>query len=436
MNSSRRREILLLCVVAAITALGMALVSAALGDSPLRATRGFILIAVLLIVTFLMDLVGRERDHSLLPIVALICGIGLVILWRLDPFRASKQILWMALGCVMMLATYMAVRDVRSLSRYKYAAGVGAILLLATTMIWGQTQFGARLWLEIAGVSVQPGEFAKLLMAIFLAGYMAERGQIIRDAPRNRFGLPMVELRYLGPVILVVLFCLLLFVTERDLGAAVLFLGLAIAVLYVGTGRRTYVMLGVVCFAVGTLVAAQTFPHVERRMVGWLDPWSDAADAGMQSLSVMYALAEGGTLGTGLGLGMPYKMPAVETDLIFAAVGEELGLAGTCALLLLFAMVLFKGFDIAWRSRDRFGLLLAAGLTSVLGLQAIVIVGGVTRALPLTGVTLPFVSYGGTSIIANFIAVGLLLAISRDCVYGPTVSVLAGQGAAGRGRDA
>jgi cell division protein FtsW (lipid II flippase) len=415
MTLSRRREIVLLCLVAVVTALGMSLVSAAVGDSALRATRGITLVAALLIVVLLMDLGGRSRDHTLLPITAMICGVGLIILWRLDPFRASKQVIWMVMGAGLMLATYLLVSDIRVLARYKYLAGAGAVALLVSTMIWGQAHFGARLWLDFGFVSVQPSELAKILMAVFLAGYMADRGPIIGEVGKDRWGLPLVELRYLGPIGLMVAFCLAIFITQRDLGAAVLFLGLAVAILYLGTGRRTYVLLGLIAFVGGAVLASLMFVHVHRRMVGWLNPWGDPLDAGMQALQAMYALGEGGLLGTGLGLGMPFKMPAVETDLIFAAVGEELGLAGSCGLLALFAMVVFSGFSIAWRCRDRFGMLLAAGLTAVFGLQALVIVGGVIRVVPLTGITLPFVSYGGTSILVNFIALGLLLCISRDC---------------------
>lgn len=420
MELSRRQEIVFLCLAAVVTALGMALVCAALGDSPLRATRGIAVVGVLLIVALVMDMVGKRRDRTLLPIVAMICGVGLTMLWRLDPFRASKQIVWMVMGAALMLATYLVITDVRHLRRLKYVCGVGAVLLLLATMIWGEERFGARLWLDLGIIPpFQPAEISKVLLAIFLSGYVAERGQLIREVGRDRWGLPLVELRYLGPIALIVVFCLAIFVTQRDLGAAGLFFGLAVAVMYLGTGRRTYVLLGLVAFAGGTLLASEMFWHVQRRMVAWLNPWSDPTDAGLQTLQAMFALGEGGLLGTGLGLGMPYKMPAVETDLIFGAVGEELGLAGTCGLLALFAMAVFNGFAIALRARDRFGMLLAASLTSVLALQSLVIVGGVIRALPLTGITLPFVSYGGTSVIVNFIALALLLAVSRDCTGPP-----------------
>ncbi len=420
MSISRRQEIVLLCLAAVVTGLGMVLVCIALGDSPLRATRGLILTGVLLVVALAMDLAGKVRDRTLLPIVAMLCGIGLILLWRLDPFRASKQVVWMVTGSALMLATYLVIGDVRDLRRWKYVAGVGAVLLLLATMVWGQERYGARLWLDLGVLPpFQPVEFAKILLAIFLAGYVAERGQIIAQVGRDRWGLPLVELRYMGPIALLVAFCLAIFITQRDLGAAVLFFGLAVAVMYLGTGRRTYVLLGLLAFVGGTLLATVMFTHVQRRIVGWTDPWSDPGNAGYQTLQAMFALGEGGLLGTGLGLGMPYKMPAVETDLIIGAVGEELGLAGTCGVLLLFAMAAYNGFSIAWRSRDRFGMLLAAGLTTVFALQTLVIVGGVIRAFPLTGITLPFVSYGGTSVIVNFVAIGLLLAVSRDCTGPP-----------------
>lgn len=418
MSNSRRREIVGLSVTGVITALGIALVCAARDEDPLRASRGLVLAGALLIAVVVMDLFSRSRDRSLLPIVALTCGLGQVILWRLDPYRASKQIVWMVIGTSLMLATYLGISDVRSLARLKYLAGFGAVVLLLVTMVWGEERYGARLWLNLGIVSVQPTEFAKILMAIFLAGYVAERGPIMAQVGRDRWGLPLVEVRHLGPIGLLVLFCLVIFVTQRDLGAAVMFFGLAVAVMFLGTGRRTYVLLGVLAFLGGTLLAVEVFPYVNRRIVAWTDPWSDPTGAGLQALQAMFALGEGGLLGTGLGLGMPHKMPEVATDLVFGAVGEELGLAGTAGLVLLFAMAVYCGFAISWRARDRFGMLLAAGLTTVYGLQALVIIGGVIRAFPLTGITLPFVSYGGTSVVANFIAVGLLLAVSRDC-WGP-----------------
>lgn len=416
MDTQRRQEIAFLCVAGVLSALGMALVCAALGDSPLRATRGLAVAGVLLIVGFLMDLTRQNRDRLLLPLVAMACGIGLVLLWRLDPYRAAKQVVWMVMGASLMFATYMAVPDIRSLGKLKYVCGFGAIVLILATMVYGQERYGARLWLDLGILPpFQPSEFAKVLMAIALAGFMAERGRVIHEMTRGKGGFRLVELKYLGPVALLVAMCLAIFVTQRDLGTAVLFLGLTVTMIFLGTGRRTYMLFGLLSFAVGALVASNVFPYVGKRMVAWLDPWSAPSDAGLQPLQAMFALAEGGLIGTGLGMGMPYKMPAVETDLILAAAGEELGLMGACALILLFALLVFAGFRIALRCNDRFGMLLAAGLTTVLGLQALVIIGGVLRVLPLTGITLPFVSYGGTSIITNFIIVGLLLAVSRDC---------------------
>jgi len=402
-----------------VTALGMALVCYAMDFSLLRATRGVALMAVILGCALLMDLAGAVRDRTLLPIIAMISGIGVVMLWRLDPLLASKQIVWMMIGSGLMLATYVAISDVRDLRRLKYVAGVAAALLLLATMVWGYEVNGAKLWVNLGFIRAQPGEVAKILMAVFLAAYTAQRGQIMGEVARDRLGLRLVELRHLGPIALVVVFCLALFITQRDLGAAVLFFGLAVAMMYLGTGRRAYAVLGLAAFVGGALLATEIFPHVHRRMLGWLNPWSDPMNAGMQALQGMFALAEGGLLGTGLGQGLPRKIPEVTTDLIFGAVGEELGLVGSAGLLFLFAMAVFNGFSIAWRSRDRFGMLLAAALTTLFGLQALVIVGGVIRAVPLTGITLPFVSYGGTSVVVNFVAVGLLLAVSRDCTGPP-----------------
>ena len=407
----RRTEILLMLLSTAIMALGLWLVCLNHGHDPLRVMRVLTVAGSFLTAALLMRVNGEQRDHLLLPAVSLIAGIGVVFLWRLDPDMASRQIIWIMLGSALMIIVYYLIDDVRDLANYKYIAGLGAVALMVLTMAIGEERGGAQLW----PVSVQPGEFAKVLICIFLAGYVADKGELIRGVASDPGFFGSLALRYMGPLIAVVLFSLALFVGLNDLGAALLFFGLFVAVSYLATGRRRYPALMSVLFATGAVGAYSFFPHVARRMAAWLAPAGDPTGAGFQILQVLYGLAAGGLSGTGFGKGFPDALPAAETDAILAVVGEEIGLLGAAALMMLFVLVSHRMFSIAWQCVDSFGAMLAASLGTVFALQTLVIVGGLLRIIPLTGVTLPFVSYGGTSIVVNFVALGLVLAVSRDC---------------------
>jgi cell division protein FtsW (lipid II flippase) len=403
-------------------ALGLFLVCVADSAPYDQVTRVIAVAAAILGATFLLDLNDKHRDNLLLPIVSVLCGIGIIVLWRLQPYLATKQILWMIGGVALMTGMYFLIDDVRSLSRLKYTCGIGAIVLILITMVIGEERNGARLWINVMGhFSFQPTELAKILMTVFLAGYLADKGELIGaqsalSATGRRLKLPAVEFRFLAPVLLIALFCVAVFVLQKDLGAALLLMGLFIAIMYLGTGRGIYAVIGLVLFAIGAAAAYRIFPHVATRIDMWLNPWSDPLKRGYQMLQSLFCLGEGGVAGAGLGLGAPKSLPAAPTDLVFAVFAEDTGLMGSVGLLLLFLVASVRGYWIAWNCRDRFGALLAAGLSTVFALQTIVIVGGVIKLIPLTGITLPFVSYGGTSVIANFISIGLLLCISRDCV--------------------
>lgn len=367
--------------------------------------------------SFLLQINGRYRDKLLLPFVSLLCGLGIITLWRLDPSLASKQIIWMLLGVAAMLGTYFLIDDIRDLARYKYTAGAVALGLLIITMIFGTDSHGARLWLGIPGLfTFQPAELAKVLMCIFLAGYVAEKGDIIRAQTAGRRGLLLSGLKYMGPLLLMVLFFLAVFVLQRDLGAAALFFGLFVAVTYLATGRKTYALLSVIFFISGMFGAYRMFPHVRGRFDAWINPWSDPAGSGYQILQGLYALGAGGLTGVGLGHGFPQLFPATTapTDMIYAVIGEEMGLLGTLSLLLLYVLVVARSYMLGMRASNPFGALLATCLAIVFSLQTLIIAGGVLRIIPLTGITMPFVSYGGSSVVVNFIALGLLLVVSRD----------------------
>ena len=417
MSQARRNELLLLLLAALIVGLGAVLVCLGMGYPLWRALRALSIVGAVIGAAIMLDLADPRRDRWLLPLTALICGVGFLLLWQLSEHQAARQVVWMLTGAGMLVAVYYLIEDVRDLSRLKYTAGVGGVALMVATMVWGVEAGGARLWLGIPGLfTFQPGEIVKVLMCIFLAGYIADRAELLRQDTSRVAGVALPRLRHIAPLLLIVCFALAIFVFQRDLGAAVLFFGLFVAMVYLATLRKSFVLVALLFFALGGVGAYYGFHHVATRVDMWINPWQAPTEGGYQILQALFALGEGGVLGTGFASGWGAAMPAATTDLIFAVGAEQLGLVGALGLLLLLALVAWRGFAIAWQSTDRFGALLATGLATVFSLQTLVIVGGVTKLIPLTGITLPFVSYGGTSVVVNFIALSLLLAVSRDCI--------------------
>jgi peptidoglycan glycosyltransferase len=356
-----------------------------------------------------------NADPVLLPMALLLNGIGYVFVARLNPDLAALQATWTAIGVGAFLATLAVVRRVADLERYRYIfalIGIGLLLLPLVPGI-GRNINGARIWVRFGGVSFQPGEFAKIALAIFFASYLVERRELLADVRAN-----LGQIRYLGPLLLAWGASLVVMIAERDLGTSLLFFTLFVAMIWIATGRTVYLGIGAVMFTAGALFSISAFNHVKQRVVVWLDPWSRAADQGFQLVQAQFALAAGGFAGAGLGLGSPQKMPAAETDLIFAVIGEELGLLGAVAVLVAFLLMVGAGLRIAVRAGRPFEQLLAAGLTAALGVQAFIIIGGVTRLVPLTGVTLPFVSYGGSSLLGSYVLLALLMRISDGSTAG------------------
>ncbi len=377
-----------------------------------------------------------NADQTLFSIILALSGIGLVMIARLDADlgseRFTKQVTWICIALVVMALTATSVRRPEKLAAFQYVSGVVAVVLfLAPTLLHavlggvGEIRAdevnGARLWIQFGNyLSLQPSEFAKILVAIFLAGYLTEKGDVLAHWPYrlwNRIALP--PLRHVGPILLVWLASLGLLAAQRDLGSALLIFCLFLEMLYSATGRAGYPLGGLALFVIGAafLVSAGAegmFSHVQTRIQAWRDPWPHADTGGYQMIQSLFAFAQGDVLGTGLGQGMPTRIPEVSTDFIFAAIGEELGLVGTCAVILLFSFLTVRGFVAAGRAKDDFCALLAAGLTAGIVTQAAIIICGVTKFLPMTGITLPFVSYGGSSVVASAIAVGLLIRISAD----------------------
>jgi cell division protein FtsW (lipid II flippase) len=419
-------ELALLVLAVLITCLAYALVG--LSQEPVlpSGTLGYggSLAAMGLAAHLIRRRYAPAADPLLLPLAFLLNGVGLVMVRRIDfalqsrtppPSElAAPQTVWTLVGIVAFCATLLVIRDHRLLDRYRYLIGVGGLvaLLLPLLPFVGVEVNGARIWLRVAGLSIQPGEFAKIGLAVFFASYLAENRQLL-SAATSRLGPFMVPpARAFGPVIAVWAASLSVLIFQSDLGLSLLIFGMFVVLLYVATGRFSYLAGAGLLFASGAAVAYQLFNHVQVRVAIWLDPFADPQGIGFQLVQSLFALGTGGVLGVGWGNGRPDFIPFVQTDFIFAAFGEELGLLGTTALLLCYFLIVARGFAVAVRAREDFGMLLASCLTIIFGLQVFVIVGGVTRLIPLSGITLPFASYGGSSLIANYMLIALLLRIS------------------------
>ncbi len=422
--SARNRELLGLFPVAAIITAGFTAVytarSSNLGSVSL--TYGGIFLALCLVVHMFVRARLPDADPYLFPLVALLAAFGLVVIYRIDDALARQQAAWFVVGIVLFVATIVFVRDIRSLQRYRYviaAAGIGLLMLPRLPGIGAQVN-GAFLGVRAGPITFQPTEFAKLCIVVFLASYLVERGEMLVLGARRLLGLTIPPLKHFGPLLVVWGASMLMLVVIRDLGSSVMFFGAFLALIYVATGRLSFVFAGLVMFMVGAWFFAHTVHHVQERVDIWLDPWKNTQGTGFQIVQSLFAQADGGLFGKGLGqalISLPggaHIPPAPQTDLIYAVITDELGLFGAAGIVLAYMLFAERGFRIAVMTDDGFLKLLATGLTAVFALQAFVIIGGVTRVIPLTGVTLPFVSYGGSSIVANFVLLALLLMVSQE----------------------
>lgn len=348
-------------------------------------------------------------DPAILPIVFTLSGIGITFVTRLQPDAALGQIIYLFLGVGLMVGTLAVVKNLEVVKRYKYVLGIAGIILLVLPMLIGTEIYGSKLWIKIGGFQFQPGEFAKVFIVLFLAGYLAENRELLSISNRTVLGIKFPRLRLLYPLFIVWGVCLLVVAFERDLGSALLFYTIFLIMLYVATGRVSYVLIGLALLAVGAFGMYQIMSHVQVRVAIWLDPFSDAQNLGYQIVQSLFSLADGGLTGVGIGKGMADIIPVVASDMIFAAIGEEMGLLGGSAVLLLFMLFAVRGLTTAARAKSDLAAFSAAGLTAAISFQAFTIVGGVTKLIPLTGVTLPFMSQGGSSLLASFVIVGLLL---------------------------
>jgi cell division protein FtsW (lipid II flippase) len=374
-------------------------------------------------------------DPVLLPIAVALNGIGLVLIYRLDLAYADRakaagqavprgaapmQLVWTVIGVALFVAVLYFVRDHRRLQAYTYTAMVVGLALLALPAVLPASHSvvnGARIWIRFGSFSFQPGEVAKIVLEVFFAGYLVRHRELLRLAGRRVAGLDLPRARDLGPVLLAWAASLLILVRESDLGSSLLFFGIFVVVLYVATERGSWLLIGLALFVVGAVIAGLAIGHVHDRFTAWLHPFSEAVynrkvGSSYQLDQGLFGMATGGVFGTGIGQGRPDIVPFAQTDFIMATVGEELGLAGVMAVLTMYLLFVARGLRSALAVRDGFGKLLGVGLSFGLALQVFVQVGGVTRLIPLTGLTLPFLSYGGSSLVTNWVLLALLLRIS------------------------
>ncbi|MEV4461219.1 FtsW/RodA/SpoVE family cell cycle protein [Microbispora sp. NPDC004025] len=362
-------------------------------------------------------------DPLLLPLVTLVNGIGLVMIYRIELAgeklaSAANQLMWTALGVVMFSAVLIALRDHRVLQRFTYTAGFAGLGLLVLPMLpfIGKEINGARIWVGVGPFSIQPAEFAKLALVVFFAGYLVAKRDVLALAGRRLLFIDLPRARDLGPIVITWMISLGVLVLQKDLGSSLLLFGAFIVMLYVATQRTSWVLIGILLFVGGAFVAGQIFSHVEARFDVWLHAEDqrlyDAGAGSYQLMQGMFAMGSGGILGTGLGQGYPYQIPLSFSDFIFTAVGEELGLTGLMAILMVYALIVQRGLRTSLAARDPFTKLLAGGLSFILAWQVFIIVGGVTRLIPLTGLVTPFMSAGGSALLANWMLIALLVRMS------------------------
>lgn len=375
------------------------------------------LLLVLIVILTVSSLVAQQREHGdplFVHLIGVLSALGLIFIFRINPYFGVRQGYWVLAGVVLFWLVQFVLTEYRSFHDFKYLFMVLALFFLVLTILFGDEAGGARSWLTLGSFRFQPSEFAKIFMVIFLAGYLDENKEILRQGTKKigRFYVP--DWPYLGPMLVACGLSLLLVVFQKDLGMALIFFSVFLLLVYVATDRTSYFMLGLGLFSVGALLMYYFFPHVQGRLFIFLNPWQYADRGGYQIIQSLFALASGGIVGLGLGSGFPDLIPAVHTDFIFSLLGEELGLLGTLGVIVIFFVLVIRGLRLALDAPDDFGKLLAFGFSSLLALQALIIIGGVIKLIPLTGIPLPFLSYGGSSFVSNSFLVGILAKISVE----------------------
>jgi cell division protein FtsW (lipid II flippase) len=387
------------------------------GAVPVHIVSFLVLVFALMLVAHMsLRWLAPHADPVLLPLAALLNGMGYVFITGLDSAEASAQATWTAVAVACFIVTLALFPRAPNLERYRYTIALGGIVLLILPLVphIGQDINGARLWVRVGPLNFQPEEFAKVALAIFFASVLAERADLLATGTRRIGRWLVLEPRYLAPLLGAWAVSLLILLAENDLGSSFLFFTLFVSLLWVATGRWAYLALGAGLFGVGAVFALDVIHHAQTRVQSWLDPWAHFTTSGYQIIEGWFALAAGGMWGLGPGQGNPQIIPEASTDFIFASIGEEVGLVGVTALLIAYLLMMGSGLRVAIRSQRSFSKLLATGLSLLLGVQVFVVVGGITRMIPITGITLPFVSYGGSSLVSNYILLAILLRISND----------------------
>jgi cell division protein FtsW (lipid II flippase) len=392
---------------------------------------GLAYLALFTVAHFAVRRFAPYADPLILPCVALLNGLGLVMIHRLDLAEIdqalalgrdapaeliARQIAWTAIGVAFFVAVLWAVRDHRTLARYGYTAGFAGIVLLALPGLLPSSISevnGAKLWIRVGPVGIQPGEFAKILLIVFFAAFLVQKRDLFTTAGRRLLGMELPRARDLAPLLLAWGLSVGVLVLERDLGTSLLFFGILLVLLYAATERVSWMLIGLTFFLAGCVLAYQLFGHVRVRVQVWLDPFADFNNTGFQIGQALFSLGTGGVGGTGLGAGRPDLVPFAESDFMLSSLGEELGLIGLAAILVIYLVLITRGLRSALAVRDSFGKLLATGLAFAIALQIFIVIGGASKLIPLTGLTLPFLSYGGSSLVANYALVALLLRISH-----------------------
>ena len=422
--SARNRELLALVPASLLLTAGFAAIFIQQSNvlSNVSLTYGAVFLGLCVAGHLVVRFTLPHADRYLFPLVAVLACFGLVVIYRIDERLARNQAQWMVAGLILFAATIVLLHDFRTLERYRYTIALAGLLLLLLPRVpgIGHPVNGAYLGVHVGPIAFQPSEFGKIALIVFLASYLRDTRQVLVQGSRRILGVTIPPLKHFGPVLVVWGASMLMLVFIRDLGSSLMYFGGFLALLYIATNRLSFVVVGLILFGVGAWFFASKVGHVHDRVEIWLDPFNPhwVNSKGYQIAQGLFAQADGGLFGTGLGASLLYAgsshpiIPAPETDLIYAVIVNELGLVGACGLILVYLLVAERGFKTAMLASDSFSKLLASGLSAVFALQVFVIVGGVTRVIPLTGVTLPFVSYGGSSIVANFVLLGLLLAVS------------------------
>nr|WP_233245518.1 FtsW/RodA/SpoVE family cell cycle protein [Salinibacterium hongtaonis] len=424
----RNLELVLLLVACAINGAAMALVQlGAVGsiDTSVIALGGGLAVLVFA-MHIALRIVAPQADPFILPIVTVLNGLGIAMIYRLDladgvsgwESAGVRQIAWSALAIAIAIGVVVVIRNHRVLQRYRYIAMFAGIVLLLLPMLpgLGHRVYGAQVWIKLGGFTFQPGELAKIALAIFFAAYLVDSRDSLSMVGKKFLGIRFPRARDLGPILVIWAAAMVVLIFQRDLGTSLLYFGMFLVMIYVATGRASWVFLGLGLFLGGAVVAGTTLGYVEGRFRGWLDPFNpevyEAVGGSYQLVQGLFGIANGGLIGTGLGLGRPDLIPLANSDYIVASLTEELGLAGLFVILCLYLLFVSRGFRIGFSAQDDFGRLLGVGLSFVVALQVFIVIGGVTRVIPLTGLTTPFLAAGGSSLVANWIIAALLLRLS------------------------